>query len=377
VVHAQAFAPVVLASIQEIARRSESCKLRKDRTVMTRLRALERPRQRVQLMGIVNRTPDSFFDGGVHLEEDDARARVDALVRLGVDWVDVGAESTRPGHAPIDANEQLARLGDIVRYAVESGARTSIDTTLPEVAAEACAQGATMINSVSLEPARALAEVALRFGADLVLTHCRGPMSTMRGFSSTDDGAFLDVVAEVADDWNCAAEQARAAGLADDRLVFDPGLGFAKNVDHSLALCASIDELRRRVGPRRILMGIGRKSYLGAVAARELGDDAPPPTDRLGATIAAAIDCARAGADILRVHDVAAVRQALAYTQAVARMRAARGSDAVGSGEPMPVFSAGSGEPMPVFSAGSGEPMPADDHPNDARPSGGEGVRRS
>ena len=274
-------------------------------------------------MGIVNRTPDSFFDGGAHLETDDARARVDALIRLGVDWIDVGAESTRPGHAPISAAEQVERLGDIVRYAAESGGRVSVDTTLAEVAEHACEEGAQMINSVLLEPAEELARVAKRYDVDLVLTHCRGAMTSMAGFSSTDESAYRDVVAEVADDWNRAADRARRVGLDDARIVFDPGLGFAKNAVHSLALCAHLDELRRRVGPRPILMGIGRKSYLAKTVAAELGDEVAAPSERLGATIAASIDCARAGADILRVHDVAEVRQALAYVDAVERARLA------------------------------------------------------
>lgn len=279
---------------------------------------------RVQLMGIVNRTPDSFFDGGAHLEDDAARARVDELVRLGVDYIDLGAESTRPGHAPIAASEQIARLGGILGYAVESGARVSIDTTDAGVASHACERGAQLINSVLLEPARELAEVAARYDVDLVLTHCRGPMSVMAGFSSGDDRAYRDVVSEVAEDWNRAAESARSAGLADAHLIFDPGLGFAKNATQSLDLCAALHELRDLVGPRRVLMGIGRKSYLARAAAGELGDEVATPGERLGATIAAAIDCARVGADILRVHDVREVRQALAYVDAVERAREAR-----------------------------------------------------
>ncbi len=276
-------------------------------------------------MGIVNRTPDSFFDGGEHLDGTAARARIDQLVADGVDIIDVGAESTRPGSEAISPDEQIARLGDIIPYAAATGCMVSIDTTEPEVAAHAVRQGARIVNSVSLEPAHELAAVAHEGDADLVLTHCRGAMTAMRGFSDYDDGGYDDVVAEVADEWNEAAERARDTGLDDARIIFDPGLGFTKNARQSLLLCASLSALRTRVSgasPRRVLAGVGRKSYLAKTAARTLGIQAPPPAERLGLTVAASIDCARAGADILRIHDVAPVRQALAYLAAVEAARA-------------------------------------------------------
>jgi len=276
-------------------------------------------------MGIVNRTPDSFFDGGEHLDGSAARARIDRLVVDGVDIIDVGAESTRPGSEAISAPEQIARLGDIISYATSTGCVVSIDTTEPEVAAYAVRQGARIVNSVSLEPAHELADVAREGGAELVLTHCRGAMTAMRGFSDYDDRGYDDVVAEVADEWNESAARARDTGLDDAKIIFDPGLGFKKNARQSLRLCAALARLRERTsgeGARRILAGVGRKSYLAKTAARALGIEPPPPDQRLGLTVAASIDCARAGADILRVHDVGPVRQALAYLAEVEAARA-------------------------------------------------------
>ncbi len=268
-------------------------------------------------MGIVNRTPDSFSDGGEYLDDTAARAQVNALVRDGADIVDVGAESTRPRAPSVPAREQIDRLGDAIAWVVDAGAVASIDTTSPEVADHATRQGARIINSVALEPAAELARVALRTGADLVLTHCRGPMTDMADFSVYDDDAYADLVEDVAREWLDAAGRARAAGLAAERIVFDPGLGFAKNARQSLALCACLGALKQRIGGHRVLVGPSRKSFVARVAAERLGEAPAPPGERLGASIAATIDCVRNGADIVRVHDVKPIRQALAFAGAL------------------------------------------------------------
>jgi dihydropteroate synthase len=268
-------------------------------------------------MGIVNRTPDSFFDGGSFLDDGAARARVNQLVRDGADIIDVGAESTRPGAPQVHPQEQIDRIGDAIAWVLEAGAIASVDTTSPAVAEHAAKNGARMINSVSLAPAAELARVAAHHDADLVLTHCRGAMSDMLGFSTYDDGAYDDVVADVAREWRSAASAAEASGLPREQIVFDPGLGFAKNANQSLELCVRLSELKERVGGHRVLVGTGRKSFVAKAVAAVLGGDAASPADRLGGTIAATVDCVRRGADIVRVHDVAPIRQALAYNQAV------------------------------------------------------------
>ncbi|MCC6525150.1 MAG: dihydropteroate synthase [Polyangiaceae bacterium] len=270
-------------------------------------------------MGILNVTPDSFYDGGTYGDEERARARLDELVRDGADIVDLGAESTRPGAPEVDAREQLARLGSLVGRAVAAAPCVSVDTTLPEVAERVLRAGAHMVNSVSLEPAAELGRLCARHGATLVLTHCRGRMSAMAGFSACAEDAYGDVVADVRREWEAAAARALGAGLAPSALVMDPGLGFTKSAAHSLELCARLDELVGMGYP--ILVGPSRKSFLAKVVADEAGIAAPAAADRLGASLAAALLCAARGARILRIHDVAATRQALAYARALAKVR--------------------------------------------------------
>jgi dihydropteroate synthase len=268
-------------------------------------------------MGVLNRTPDSFSDGGRYEGDDAARARIDELCAEGADVIDVGAESTRPGAAPVAHVEQIARIGGAVREAAARGVIVSVDTTSPAVAAWALAEGASVVNSVSLEPAAELGALAARHGAALVLMHCRGSMTAMRGFSTYDDDAYGDVVADVAREWREAAERAVAAGLDRRELVLDPGLGFAKNARHSLELCARLGELVALGFP--VLAGPSRKSFVAAASREDPAAPLAPAGERLGATIAACLACAEHGASILRVHDVRAVRQALAFQRAIGR----------------------------------------------------------
>ncbi|MDC3952733.1 dihydropteroate synthase [Polyangium jinanense] len=273
-------------------------------------------------MGVCNRTPDSFSDGGRFLDDAAAVAHVRGLVIEGAHILDIGAESTRPGSSPIDAAEQIRRIGGLIRASVELGAVVSIDTTLPDVAAWALGEGARIVNTVSLEPAAELGALCAHFGASLVLMHCRGSMTDMRGFSMYDDAAYGDVVADVAREWTEAAERALAKGLAREDLVLDPGLGFAKNARHSIELCARLDELAKLGFP--VLVGPSRKSFVARAASPDASVIAPP-AERLGGTIAAVLACVARGASIVRVHDVKEVVQALAVAAAI---DARRGGDA-------------------------------------------------
>jgi dihydropteroate synthase len=279
-------------------------------------------------MGILNRTPDSFFDGGRYVDESAARARVTELVSEGADIVDLGAESTRPGASEVSSVEQIARLGTLVELAVAQGICVSIDTTSPAVAVHALERGARMLNTVALGRAAELGAVAAAFGARLVLTHCRGTMSAMGGFSVYDAAGYDDIVADVAREWRQAADRAVAQGLEAAQLVFDPGLGFTKNAEQSLELCARLDEFRALGHP--ILVGPSRKSYIAHAVAAELGTPVASPEDRLGGSLAAALLCVRHGATMVRVHDVAATRQALGYAAALESRLARRGT--AGSG---------------------------------------------
>lgn len=289
---------------------------------MSALRALlDRSRARVLVMGVVNRTPDSFSDGGAFAGEAEALDRVREMLAQGADIVDVGAESTRPGSKPVPDEEQIARLGGTIPAAVGLGAVVSIDTTSPVVAEHALAQGASVVNCV--DPARAaeLGALCKARGAALVLMHCRGSMSAMAGFSKAADASYGDVVAEVADELRAAAERAAATGLPRDEIVIDPGLGFAKNARHSLAVVARLDALVALGFP--VLVGPSRKSFVAHAAASEREAGGPseiaPPAQRLGGTLAAVLACAQRGARIVRVHDVAEARQALDVWRAIER----------------------------------------------------------
>ena len=278
---------------------------------MTPLRALLDRRESALLMGILNRTPDSFSDGGRFVEDGAALARAEAMTREGAAIIDVGAESTRPGSAPVGASEQIARLGGVVRLLAER-VLVSIDTTLPEVAERALRDGARVVNSVSLEAAAELGALAAAHGAALVLMHSRGSMEHMAGFSAAADDAYGDVVADVAREWRAAAERALAAGLPREHLILDPGFGFFKNARQSLELCARLRELAALGFP--MLVGTSRKSFI----TRAAGDDPPAPPDRrLGGSLAAALACVARGAAIVRTHDVAETRQALAVAAAL------------------------------------------------------------
>ena len=258
----------------------------------------------VALMGICNVTPDSFSDGGAHFSRESARGRVDELLAEGADVIDIGGESTRPRAEPVSAEEQIARVVDAVRYAASLGACVSIDTASPEVASVALEAGAAVVNDVSCLRDEGLARVVASAGAAFVLMHTRGTPDQMVGFSQYPAAAYGDVVQDICAEWEGAARRARSLGVQSRSLVMDPGLGFAKNAAQSLELLARLREIVAIAGVP-VAVGASRKSFLTAV------DPGASPTSRAGASIAAALHAARAGAAILRVHDVRATRQAL------------------------------------------------------------------
>jgi|CXWL01.1.fsa_nt_gi dihydropteroate synthase len=265
--------------------------------------ALEPGRPRI--VGIVNVTPDSFSDGGQFLAAERAVAHGLALVAEGADLLDLGAESTRPGGGvygagarTVPVEEELERLLPVL-----SGLRRktdtpiSIDTRKAAVARQALGAGADLINDVSALADPEMAEVVAEAGCPLILMHSRGELSSMqRGI------AFTDVVAEVAVELEATARRAVAAGIAADRVIVDPGLGFGKTSEQNFALLARLPELV--AAGRPVLVGASRKSFLGAVTGQ-------PPADRLEGSLAAAGWAARGGAALVRVHDVAATRRFL------------------------------------------------------------------
>jgi dihydropteroate synthase len=272
---------------------------------------LARRRRGVALVGVCNVTPDSFSDGGRHLTFDAACRRVDELVTEGADMVDVGAESTRPGALPVPADEQLKRILEVVRYAATK-ACVSVDTTRPEVA-EACLEaGAVAVNDVSCLEDDRLAGTVARAHGTLIVMHARGAQAEMKGFSVYPDSGYGDVLEDVLAEWEKAARRAASQGLARSSLVMDPGFGFSKNADQSLTLLRRTAELVSRLDVP-VLVGASRKSFLRVVDA-----DAGP-NDRLGASVAAAVFASRAGARLVRVHDVRATRQTIDLFELAAR----------------------------------------------------------
>jgi len=258
-------------------------------------------------MGIVNVTPDSFSDGGRFAATDAAIAHGLALAGEGADIVDVGGESTRPGAAEVPPEVEAARVVPVIRALAEAGLFVSVDTRRAMVMRAALEAGAAMLNDVTgLGHDPGAMSVATEFDGPIVLMHMRGTPADMAGRTDYPGG----VVAAVGE-WLCGRIAAcAAAGIARDRLVLDPGIGFAKNVAQNLALLAALPELALLGRP--LLVGASRKSFIGHIA------DAPSADGRLPGSLAAALWAAGHGADILRVHDVAETRQALAVWQALA-----------------------------------------------------------
>jgi len=254
--------------------------------------------RRPLVMGIVNVTPDSFHDGGRHATRAAAVAHARRLVEEGADLLDLGGESTRPGAAPVSADEELARVLPVLEALQGCGVPLSVDTRQPSVMQAVLAAGAMMINDINA--LRAPGAIAALVGTDasVCLMHMQGEPRTMQQAPH-----YGDVVAEVAAFLRERIDACVAAGIARERIVVDPGFGFGKRLEDNLALARALPRLAT-IAP--LLVGFSRKSMIGAITGREATGD------RLAGSIGAALWAARAGASILRVHDVAATRDALA-----------------------------------------------------------------
>jgi dihydropteroate synthase len=256
-------------------------------------------------MGVLNVTPDSFSDGGKYAA---AEAAIDHGLRLaaeGADLIDVGGESTRPGAPPIAEEEELRRVLHVVReLARRARAPVSIDTTKAGVARAALEAGAEVVNDVSgLVRDPRLGSVIAESGAAVCLMHMRGTPADMQARAT-----YSDVLAEVRDELLQAMSRARDAGIHEDRIALDPGLGFAKTAEHNLMLLRRLGELTQLGRP--LLVGSSRKSFLGTLSGKTAAE-------RVVGSVAAAVIAAWQGASIVRVHDVAATREALAVVDAV------------------------------------------------------------
>lgn len=255
-------------------------------------------------MGIVNVTPDSFSDGGRFLAPERAVAHARELVAGGADLLDIGGESTRPGARAVSAEEELERVAPVLAGLDDVDAPISIDTSKAAVAEDALDAGVQIVNDVTaLRSDPAMAGLCAERDCVVVLMHMQGTPRTMQENPTYDD-VVDDVKAFLAE----RIEFATGEGIGEERIWVDPGIGFGKTVRHNLELLQRLGELRELGRP--LVVGTSRKRFLGTITGREI-------EDRLGATIASNVLAMRAGAEVLRVHDVAEVRQALVVAEAV------------------------------------------------------------
>jgi len=264
---------------------------------------LDRPR----VMGILNVTPDSFSDGGRHLDPHRAIAAGHTMAAAGADIIDVGGESTRPGAPPVSTSEEQARVLPVIRALAAAGLRVSVDTRNAATMAAALDAGATIVNDVSAlthDPAAAALLSARR--CPVVLMHMRGEPATMNARA-----VYADIAREVIAELAARIAAAEAAGIGREAIAIDPGIGFAKLAPHSLELLRRLPELA--VLQRPMLVGVSRKSFIGRIG------EEPDPQRRFPGSIAAALFALSRGAHILRVHDVAETVQAIKVWSALTR----------------------------------------------------------
>ena len=261
---------------------------------------------RTLIMGVVNVTPDSFSDGGHFLGSDRAISHGKKLYADGADLVDVGGESTRPGAEAVSGSEEIRRIVPVIAGLVAAGVPVSVDTSKPEVAAAALAEGALVVNDVSAGAHPEMAPLVAQTGCGLVLMHMRGTPRTMQ-----DDTKYGDVTVEVRDFLVERAAAAETVGVERSRICVDPGIGFGKDQLHNLQLLARLDLLVGSGYP--VLVGPSRKSFLGKIL------DEPDPVERDVATAATVAIAATRGAAVVRVHNVAMARQAVLIADAIVR----------------------------------------------------------
>lgn len=254
--------------------------------------------ERPLIMGIVNLTPDSFFPGSRAPEPEKAVERALALLEEGADILDFGAESTRPGSAPVDSDEEIKRLIPALRaFRARSGAVLSVDTRRATVARAALEEGADIVNDIAALSDPDMASLVARSGAGLVLMHMLGEPSTMQA-----NPEYVDCAGEVAAYLRAAAARALDAGIPEDSIILDPGIGFGKTLEHNLDLIKRLYLIAECGYP--VLVGLSRKRFIGQITGK-------PVEQRLSGSLGAACAAWMNGADIIRVHDVGETKDAL------------------------------------------------------------------
>jgi dihydropteroate synthase len=261
--------------------------------------SLDRP----LIMGVINVTPDSFSDGGKYIELKHILTRADALIAEGADILDIGGESTRPGAIPVSLEEERRRVLPVVERLAGSAVPLSVDTQKPELMREAVAAGAAMVNDIFGFRAAGAFEAVAESSAAICIMHMQGEPRTMQ-----QNPHYMNVVEEVREDLALRVRAAENAGISKERIVVDPGFGFGKTMEHNLALLRNLGEFSNM--GMALLAGLSRKTMLGKITGRE-------PGERVFASVAAALIAVQNGAQIVRVHDVAATRDALAVLNAV------------------------------------------------------------
>ncbi|HEY5835277.1 dihydropteroate synthase [Streptomyces sp.] len=283
---------------------------------------------RCAVMGVVNVTPDSFSDGGQWFDPELAVKHGLDLVAQGADLVDVGGESTRPGAVRVDEAEELRRVIPVVRELAAAGVLVSVDTMRAGVAERAVTAGAALVNDVSgglADPA--MIPVVAAAGVPFVVMHWRGQSIDMN-----NRAVYADVLGEVVAELRAGLDRAVAGGVAPERIVIDPGLGFAKTAEHDLTLLAHLRSLRVLGCP--LLVAASRKRFLGRVLAADTGGGPPPARERDAATAAVSAIAAREGAWAVRVHEVRASADAVRVARAIesAAMTRTAGTAPAGTG---------------------------------------------
>ena len=276
-----------------------------------RFRGREMSFERTRIMAILNVTPDSFSDGGKYFSREAAVQTALEMEHAGADIIDIGGESTRPGASPVSPEEEMERTLPVIReIRRKSQIPLSIDTTKPETARAALEAGADIINDVDgLHAAKGMAAVAREFEAGLVLMHRRGDPETMQQFTQ-----YEEVVEKVFEELNQSFREVSAAGVVPDQIVLDPGIGFSKSAEQSLELLAGLR--RFQSWGRPVLVGPSRKSFLGALTGTAV---LKSPRERDWGTAAAVALTVAAGASMVRVHNVEAMKDVVRVAEAIVR----------------------------------------------------------